>query len=92
MSLEIEDKIIAIGSGRVLLKDIASYLMENNNELIIFLRGVNVPIRFSFENEYRLREIVELLDKEFKSLFINECGDLYFGSGVRIIYDNTKQV
>lgn len=88
---ENKDKIINIGHSRIFLKDIASYLLENNNELIMFLRGVNTPIRFSFENEYRLREIVELLDKEFSSLFINECEDLYFGSGVRIIYDNIKQ-
>ncbi len=86
MSLEIEDKIIAIGSSRIFLNEIVFYSQERNGDLehllVIFLRNNSTPIKFSFAYEYKIREIVELLDKELSAIFVN---NLEYDSDIQFI-------
>lgn len=94
MSEEKKDVVLCIGHSRVHIKDIAFYSSNVTlvkKELVIFLKENSTPITFLFENEYKLREIIELIDKEFEPFFLNSPSSFYVNSDVKLIYDNTKQ-
>ena len=69
----------------------SSNIALDKKELVIFLKENTTPITFLFENEYKLREIIELIDKEFEPFFLNSPSSLYLNSDAKLIYDNTKQ-
>lgn len=94
MSEEKKDVVLCIGHSRVHIKDIAFYSSNVTlvkKELVIFLKENSTPITFLFENEYRLKEIIELLDKELEPFFLNSPSSFYLNSDAKLIYDNTKQ-
>lgn len=86
MSDDNKNKIITINHSRIFLNEIVFYSQERNGDLehllVIFLRNNSTPIKFSFAYEYKIREIVELLDKELIAIFVN---NLEYDSDIQFI-------